>query len=66
MTIIRTYKIEHRFSHAVYSQAIEADSEDAAYEAYAADPGDFTNSDDEAFDRDDLIVEPAGGESCTQ
>lgn len=51
-----TFTIEHRFSHAQYSQTIEADTADAAYDEYAADPGDFTNSDDEAFDRDDLII----------
>lgn len=50
------YTIENRFSRVRYSQTIEAAGADEAYAAYAADCGDFCNSDDEPFDRDDLIL----------
>lgn len=58
------YTIEQRFSRQQYSQAIEADDADSAYDAYVADPGDFTNSDDEPFDRDDLIISDSGQVRC--
>lgn len=35
---------------------VEAKSVEAAWQVYAADPGDFTGADDEPFDADDLLI----------
>src|SRR5690348_6160000 len=52
-----TYSIRHRFhKNHEYSQPICAESVEAAYVKYAADPGDFTDSDDAPFDASDLVI----------
>ncbi len=52
-----TYIIHHRWQGMLYPEPIEADSPEKAYEIYANDPGDFATSDDEPFNRDDLVIE---------